>query len=91
MVIEDGEGFVAVKGEAGFEVLPFTVVDLDGELLGAAVVVAIRDAVLLFEVADFLFELFTFGSPRDENRVGGAVDKSEAFGGGFETIGLEIV
>ena len=91
VVVEDGEGFVAVKGEAEFEVLPFVVVDLHGELLGAAVVVAIGGAFLLFEIADFLFELLSFSSPRDENRVGCAVDKSEAFGRGFETIGLEIV
>ena len=65
-------------------------IDLDGELLGAAVVEAVGDAVLLFEVADFLFQLFALRSPWDQDRVGFAVDEAEFFGSGFETIGLEI-
>lgn len=38
--------------------LPFAVVNLDGELLGASVVVAVGDAVLFFEVSDFFAEFF---------------------------------
>jgi len=34
---EDGEGIVAVKGDAILEVLPFVVVNLDRELLGTLV------------------------------------------------------
>lgn len=41
MVIEDGEGFITVEGEEGFEGLPFAVVDLDDESLCAAVVGAV--------------------------------------------------
>ncbi len=89
-VVEDGEGFFAVDGEAGFELLPFAIVNLDGELLGTTVVETVRDAVLPFEIANFLFELFAFRSPRDENGVGLAIDESEFFGSGFETVGLEI-
>ena len=89
-VVEDGEGFLAVEGEARFELLPFAIVNLDGELLGAAVVETVGDAVLLFEVADFLFQLFALRSPWDQDRVGFAVDEVEFFGSGFELVGFEI-
>ena len=43
---EDGDGFVKEQGEAGFEGEPFVLIDLDGELLGAAVVAALGRAAV---------------------------------------------
>lgn len=88
-MVEDGEGFFAVEAEVGLKVLPFAVIDLNGELLGAAVVAAIGDAVLLFEVADFLSELFAFRTPWDESGMGVAVNEAEIFGGSFEFVSAQ--
>jgi len=52
VVVEEGEGFVEVEGEGGFEGLPFAVVDLDGELLGAAEVGAVGGDAELGEFAN---------------------------------------
>jgi hypothetical protein len=60
------------------------VVDLHGELLGAAEVRPIGDAVLLLQVADFFGEGATFWAPWNEDGVGVAVDETEFLGGGLE-------
>lgn len=91
MVVEDGEGFVAVEGEEGFESLPFAVINLDGELLGAAVMGAVGGFPGAGESADFVFEFPAFGPPGDEDGVGVGFDEAEALGGGFEVVGGEIL
>lgn len=47
-VVKDGEGVLTVEGEGRFEMPPFSVIDLDCELLGTAVVAAVGGAVLFF-------------------------------------------
>lgn len=87
-VFENREGFVAMEADLGFQVLPFVVVNLDGELLGAAIVAAVGNAVLDLEAANFFAEFFTFYAPRDEDGMSGTVDKAESFGGGFVAVGF---
>lgn len=89
-MFENGEGFLAVKRERGFELLPLTVIDLDRELLGSTVVASIRKTVLAAEFADFIAEPSTFGPPRDKNGMGVGLDEAETFGGGFKAVGSEI-
>jgi len=90
-MFEDGEGFLAMEGERGFQLLPFAVINLDRELLGAPMVASIRETVLPSEFADFIAELTALTSPGDKNGMGMRVYESEALGGGFETVGTEIL
>jgi len=63
----------------GFQALPIVVVNLDGELLSAAIVAAVGvgGAVLDFETADFFAEFFAFDAPRNDDGMSGAVDEAD--------------
>lgn len=87
MVIEDGKRFVAVEGQRRFEMLPFAVINLNGELLGTAEVTAIGVAVLFFQGSDFFGKFMAFRPPGYEDGVGVGFDQAEALGGGFEGVG----
>lgn len=89
-MIQDGESIIAVEGEGGFEMLPLAVVNLDGELLGAAIMAAVWIALLDFELADFVTKGTAFCSPGDEDGMSVGVDEAKAFGSGFISIGLEV-
>lgn len=67
---EDGDGFIKEESEAKLEGEPFVFVNLNSELLGAAVVAAVEGATLFGEVAEFFFECFAFFSPWDEDGLG---------------------
>lgn len=83
---ENGDGLVEEVHEAGFKSVPFILIDLDGELLGAATVTAVGRASLFGEGAEFFIKRFAFFSPRDEDGVSGGVDEAEFFGSGFKRI-----
>ena len=55
-VDEDGEGLIAVEGDAVLEVLPLVIVNLDGELPGALVVFAAGWVFEALQIADFVGE-----------------------------------
>jgi hypothetical protein len=84
---EDGDGFVEEEGEAGFEGQPFVFIDLDGELLGAAVMAALGRAALFGELAEFFAEGSAFFAPWNQDGVGGGVDEAEFLSGSFEFVG----
>jgi len=91
MVIEDCKRFVAVEGKRRFEMLPFPVINLNGELLGTAEVAAVGGAVLFFQGSDFFGKFVAFSPPRYEDWMGVGFDQAKAFGGGFEFVGKEEI